>query len=341
MKTVHYLFLGVLLVSFFAFNFFVYTTSFEIPKEKMEANVIETIKPKETTKEYPSILNFGDVMFDRGVRNIMENRGRDPFEYIKKDLDILKKFDIVMVNLEGPIVEMDRNRCQSKAYNFQFSSTTPELLKSVGINMVNIANNHTQDCFSIGYESTKQYLRESRIDYVGEKELEKSYVLGMIDNKKVAFVGIDQTISPALGDDFYSLIKKLNLENDYVIVNIHWGTEYELEKTNAQMVIAHNLIDSGVDVIFGHHPHVVEPVEIYKGKAIFYSLGNFVFDQDFGNTTVGLGAGVEFRDKKSIFTIFPFNIKLFAPEFMKDEEQDIFCQKFLIGLGRTGCSFEI
>ena len=341
MKTVHYLFLGVLLVSFFTFNFFVYTTSFEIPTEKMEANVIETIKPKEVTKEYPSILNFGDVMFDRGVRNIMENRGRDPFEYIKKDLDILKKFDIVVANLEGPIVEMDRNRCQSKAYNFQFSSTTPELLKSVGINMVNIANNHTQDCFSIGYESTKQYLRESRIDYVGEKELEKSYVLGMIDNKKVAFVGIDQTISPALGDDFYSLIKKLNLENDYVIVNIHWGTEYELEKTNAQMVIAHNLIDSGVDVIFGHHPHVVEPVEIYKGKAIFYSLGNFVFDQDFGNTTVGLGAGVEFRDEKSIFTIFPFNIKIFAPEFMKDEEQDIFCQKFLIGLGRMVCSFEI
>ena len=341
MKIQHYLFLTLLLVLFFGTNYFIYTSSFEVSGDRNEANVVDTIQPKEIAKEYPSVLNFGDVMFDRGVRNIMENRGRDPFEYIKKDLDVLKKFDIIVANLEGPIVEMDRSKCQSKAYNFQFASTAPELLKSVGINMVNIANNHTQDCFSAGYESTKKFLKESRIDYVGEKELEKSYVLGMIDNKKVAFVGVDQTISPTLSSNFYSLITKLDLENDYVIVNIHWGTEYELQTTSAQVVIAHNLIDSGADVIFGHHPHVVEPIEVYKGKAIFYSLGNFVFDQDFGETTVGLGAGVEFRDEKSFFTIFPFNIKLFAPEFMKDEERDIFCQKFLVGLSRTDCSFEI
>ena len=153
----YYITLGILLAVFFGTNYYIYTHSFEAPQEKLTASVVNAIepeKPVEITKKYPSVLNFGDVMFDRGVRNIIENRGRDPFEYIKKDLDLINKFEIIIVNLEGPIVEMDRNKCQQKAYNFQFASTTPELLKTIGIDMVNIANNHSHDCFSVGYESS-------------------------------------------------------------------------------------------------------------------------------------------------------------------------------------------
>jgi poly-gamma-glutamate synthesis protein (capsule biosynthesis protein) len=289
----------------------------------------------------PSVLNFGDVMFDRGVRNIIENRGRDPFEYVKQNNDFFNDFDVVIANLEGPIVEMDRSKCQQKAYNFQFASDTPKRLLDVGINMVNIANNHSYDCYRTGAESTKKYLRDAGIDFVGDSNAEKSFVLKEIDGKKFAFVGIDETVQMTPVSEFYPLIKKLDTENDFVVVDIHWGTEYSLVETGAQEKIAHTLIDNGADVIFGHHPHVIEPVRIYKGKAIFYSLGNFVFDQDFGDTTVGLGAGVEFGEDKTKFTIYPFNIKLFAPDFMTGDEQENFCQKFFDDLEHDGCSFEI
>ncbi len=292
-------------------------------------------------KLYPSVLNFGDVMFDRGVRNIIENRGRDPLEYIKKDLNLLKGYDVFVVNLEGPIVTMDRGLCQQKAYNFQFASDTPDRLKSIGVNMVTIANNHTYDCLKVGFESTKQNLIKAGIEYMGDSDVEKSYVVKEIDGKKIAFVGIDETVQTISLSEFYPLIKKLDAENDLVVVNIHWGTEYKLTSNENQKAIARRLVDSGADVIFGHHPHVIEEVEVYKGRAIFYSLGNFVFDQNFGDTTVGLGVGVEFREDKTVFKLFPFNIKIFAPDLMKGQERENFCVKYLSGLKNKNCSFSI
>lgn len=287
------------------------------------------------------MLNFGDVMFDRGVRNIIENRIRDPFEYFKNDLSLLGEPDVFLANLEGPIVEMDRSLCQQKAYNFQFNIDTPKRLKEVGINMVTLANNHSYDCFKIGFESTKKYLTEAGIDYIGDNELEKSFIVKEIDGKSIAFVGIDETVQAVALTRFYPLIQKLDAENDLVVVNIHWGTEYELTNSESQKNIAHKLIDNGADVIFGHHPHVVQNMEVYKGKAIFYSLGNFVFDQGFGETDVGLGVRAEFLDDKTVFELFPFNMKIFAPDLMKGEERISFCNKFLKEIVHEDCGFEV
>jgi len=295
---------------------------------------------KVTYKRYPNVLNFGDVLFDRGVRNIIENRGRDPFEYIKEDLESIEKYDVVIANLEGPIIEIDRAFCQKKAYTFQFASTTPAYLKSAGITMVNIANNHTNDCLSAGYVSTKKYLDASEISYIGDRNLDTSFVVKEIEGKKIAFIGIDETTEPITLEAFYPLIKKLAYENDYVVVNIHWGTEYLLIANETQKNIAHTLIDNGADVIFGHHPHVIEPVEIYKDKAIFYSLGNFVFDQHGFEETRGLGVGVEFRSDKNVFTLFPYTIKAFAPDFLKGDEKEIFCDTYLKKISHDRCEFE-
>lgn len=321
-----------LIVLFFVFLRRQNTTEIEFVREMREVfSVPETI----------SILSFGDVMFDRGVRNIIEKKGRDPFEYIKKDLHEIKKFDVVIANLEGPIVEMDRKDCQQKAYNFQFASNTPERLKSIGITMVTIANNHLYDCYQIGFESTKAYLQSAEIEYIGDTPIEKSFVTKNIHGKKVAFIGVDQTISSAQLPKFYELIQQLKTENDYVIVHIHWGTEYELKETVIQRTIAHLLIDNGADVIFGHHPHVPEPVEVYKGKVAFYSLGNFVFDQTGEYQTQGLGAGVEFKEDEALFTIFPYRIKSFAPDFLRDFERELFCEQYLKSIKHVGCSFSL
>jgi len=292
-------------------------------------------------EETVSILSFGDTMFDRGVRNIIENRGRDPFEYIKKDLSLFSGYDIIKVNLEGPIVQMDRSLCQQKLYNFQFASTTPNILKSIGVNMVSIANNHSYDCLRAGFESTKNYLSLAGIDFVGARTLEESYFLKTINNKKLAFVGIDETTAPVSVSSFYPLVSRLDTENDFVIVFVHWGKEYELIEDISQKNIAYKLIDNGADLIIGHHPHVIQPVEIYKNKAIFYSLGNFVFDQNFGDTTKGLGIGAVLGEKKDTFTLYPLNIKIFAPDLMKDVEREDFCKNYLKNIESEGCTFEI
>ncbi len=320
----------LLLLAVILFPVFIFEGSYYVQKE---LKAVKTIK----------IINFGDVMFDRGVRNIIENKGRDPFEYIKES-NIFKNFDFVIANLEGPIVEMDRSLCQQKAYNFQFGGDTVFRLKSMGINIVNIANNHSYDCFEKGFESTKKYLSTEGVDYMGDRPVDKSFIIKEINGKKIAFAGIDETVRMIPLEEFYPLIKKLKSENDYVIVNIHWGMEYNLGFTQTQQNIGHKLIDSGADVVFGHHPHVVEPVEVYKNGVIFYSLGNFVFDQGFGDTSVGLGASVEFNGNKNnlkkVFEIFPFNIKQFAPDFMVGEERDKFCDKFLKSLNNKDCRFE-
>lgn len=292
-------------------------------------------------KDTVSVLNFGDVMFDRGVRNIIENRGRDPFEYIKKDLSIILPFDVVIANLEGPIVVMDRRDCQQKAYNFQFAPDTVDRLKSVGINMVNIANNHSYDCYSAGFESTKNYLQKAEIDYMGDSDVEKSFVIKNIGTKKVAFVGIDRTVSRTAINKYYELIHRLKSENDFVVVDIHWGTEYSLIETDEQTAIAHGLVDNGADIIFGHHPHVIEPVRVYKGKAIFYSLGNFVFDQVGENENTGLGVGADLGADKISFSLLPYKIKLFAPDFLKGEDKTNFCNKFLKDLEHDDCVFKL
>lgn len=304
-----------------------------------EISFVREVQEVFSVPDTVSVLSFGDVMFDRGVRGIMEKKGRDPFEYIKNDLSDIKKFDVVIANLEGPIVEMNRKNCQQKAYNFQFASNTPERLKSIGITMVTIANNHSYDCYTVGFESTKGYLQSAGIEYIGDTPIEKSFVIKTIHDKKVAFVGMDQTISSAKLPAFYALVKKLKTENDYVIAHIHWGTEYELKETAVQKNIAHMLIDNGADVIFGHHPHVPEPIEIYKGKVIFYSLGNFVFDQVGEYQTQGFGAGVEFKEKETVFSIFPYRIKLFAPDFLRDLEKELFCMQYLKSFERSECSF--
>ena len=236
---------------------------------------------------------------------------------------------------------MDRKKCQNKAYNFQFASVTPKMLKEVGIVMVNIANNHSYDCYREGFESTKKYLGASGIDYIGDSELEKSFRVKTVDRKKIAFVGMDETIQLIPIPNFYPLIKRLQSENDYVVVHIHWGTEYNLEANEKQKDIGYSLIENGADLVIGHHPHVIESVEVYKGKIIFYSLGNFVFDQIDEETTKGIGVGVEFQNDKMMFSIYPYRIETFAPRFLEGEEKSSFCESYLKNLPHTECAFEI
>jgi poly-gamma-glutamate synthesis protein (capsule biosynthesis protein) len=109
-------------------------------------------------------------------------------------------------------------------------------------------------------------------------------------------------------DEFVlSKIQEMRSSVDYLVIYPHWGTEYATSPNKKQIQLAHSWIDAGADAIVGHHPHVVQTVEIYKDKYIFYSLGNFIFDQYFSfNTTHGIGVSAEVYKDKVEYKVLPF-----------------------------------
>ena len=286
-----------------------------------------------------SVLNFGDAMFDRLVKAKMKT-GKDPFEYIKGvEGNFLKGVDFIAANLEGPITE--NSNCQKKSFSFRFDPAIVELLFQNNIELVNLANNHSLDCYDMGLDDTKKYLDERGIGYFGGgRSSENSFIIRSVGEKKIAFVGIDDTLGMIDVNNFYPLIEKLKKENDYVVINIHWGNEYNKLPSQAQKNTAHKLIDSGADVIFGHHPHVIEPVEIYKNKPIFYSLGNFIFDQQTKETNEGIGVGAVLGGEQQSYYIFPYKISDTQPKLLSGKDMLKFCGVFLKDISdKDGCVF--
>ncbi len=109
--------------------------------------------------------------------------------------------------------------------------------------------------------------------------------------------GFSQVYGLLDADKMLETVRDLASSSDYVVVNIHWGIEYQSKHGQIQQDLAHKLVDAGADAIIGHHPHVVQGSEVYKGKPIFYSLGNFIFDQYFSvETQRGLAVGLSFSE---------------------------------------------
>ena len=110
-----------------------------------------------------------------------------------------------------------------------------------------------------------------------------------------------------------------------MIVFLHWGEEYQLISSSSQRKLAHSLIDAGADLIIGSHPHVVQEIEKYKGKLIFYSLGNFIFDQYFSRETQkGLAVSLELYPSRIIYKLYPYTLFHSQPKLMNEKEREWF-----------------
>ena len=160
-----------------------------------------------------------------------------------------------------------------------------------------------------GFEESKNNLQAAGLDFYGSqyKVDDSSLLIKKIGDFNFAFIGINYTNSPVGIMKVVDLIKKAREATaDFVIINAHWGTEYKSISNSRQRQLAHSLIDAGADVIIGHHPHVVQEMEIYNDRPIFYSLGNFIFDQYFSvPTQQGLGVGLIFKEKEISTYVFP------------------------------------
>lgn len=242
--------------------------------------------------------------------------------------DLLKDSHIVFGNLESPLIYDEYyvdNNCYAGSMAFA------EFLKKYRINVVSIANNHILEQGPKGFDSTCRILSKNNIKQIGKNENGLSNIeIININEISIGFCGfndIHNITNPELyaeltEKNIFKTIEELNkIEIDYRVISLHWGNEYIHYPSKSQITLAHKIIDSGVDIIVGHHPHVIQPVEEYKKGLIFYSLGNFIFDMQWSNKVrKGLvGELILCKDKKIEYTLKGIRISdTYAPELNDD-----------------------
>lgn len=309
---------------------------------QMDASAEETIGKKvagwwgEEKEEAPiSILFAGDIMIaDNRGTGILVKRFNDPNYPFLKIADTMRAADITFANLEGPIAEEGRGFKAGSRYSFRMEPRIVEGLLFAGFDVLSLANNHIWDYSRVALEDTVDILNNNNIAPVGAGKSEEEAnapVIKTIGDTRVAFLAYTTLYRPPYGGYAYveaqgknagmskfdreEIIKKItelksSKRADIVVISFHWGIEYESQSNNDQQKIAHELIDAGADMIIGHHPHVPQEIEHYKEGWIAYSLGNFVFDQDFSKETMkGMMVRATIQDKK-IISFEPILIQL-------------------------------
>lgn len=235
-------------------------------------------KPIDLPNNEVEIIFAGDTMLGRSVM-VASLDNNDPYYPFRKTADFLSSADVTFVNLENAIIK----NCPSQGKGSFTFCTSPEIaqgLKFSGIDIVTLANNHSGNYGAEGLVETKNYLSEMEIKWVDGTNCE---VLDK-NNTKFGFVGLDFVYKNLKTEDL-KLITECKTRSDILIVSPHWGEEYQQTANRLQVTVAKQMIDNGADVIVGHHPHWVQNYEEYQGKPIYYSLGNFVFDQMWSEET--------------------------------------------------------
>lgn len=259
--------------------------------------------------ESVSIVFVGDMMFDRYIRQKSEqNQG---YDFVLADVKgMLQSANLVVGNLEGPITDFEsisRGTEPGVPQNYIFTFA-PEIIPTLianNIKLVNLGNNHILNFGEQGLAQTFSYLNQAGIEHFGHvdsnnDDCKNEMLVKEINGIKLLFVNYNQFITT----DFEVLLQaildqKQETRADVVILYTHWGNEYASQAGAVIQEQAHRFIDSGVDVIIGSHPHVIQQKETYQGKTIYYSLGNFVFDQYF-NQEVRQGLVVKMDVEKQI-----------------------------------------
>jgi poly-gamma-glutamate synthesis protein (capsule biosynthesis protein) len=256
-----------------------------------------------------ALLAVGDLLLDRYIKREIDRKGAEyPFENIK---DFLSGNDLVLANLEGSFTDFAPRKLDPNNTSFTFDPALAPMLKSNGFNIVNLANNHVQDFGKQGFAQSQAYLDQNNIDHFGDFYNEGPVLVKETNGTKIAFIGYNEFGDPAIAGTLEK-IKNVRDKADFVVVYAHWGAEYQTNFWPGSQEKGRRFIDAGADIVLGSHPHVVQPIEIYKNRPIFYSLGNFLFDQIFSEQVRhGLGAKITFEKDKTEFELFSTEMKNF------------------------------
>ncbi len=261
---------GLLVLAFVLFPVSEHTAHVE---EDMSVEEVSTAK----------IVFVGDLMFDRYIRRVFDEKGA---LFVLGDVrELLQTPDLTVGNLEGPItnapsVSLGSTVGDTNNMRFTFAPPVASTLASFGIDVVTIGNNHIRDFDITGVESTKRFLSASGIRFVGDPSgATREPIVEEINGVKVAFVSYNEFLQ---GDEDRTLtaIRTAKREgSDFVVVLPHWGEEYIVEPRADVKERALRMSQAGADLIVGTHSHIIGLQEDIAHTRVYYSLGNFVFDQ--------------------------------------------------------------
>ena len=241
-----------------------------------------------------SLIVLGDLAFT-GI--LSEQPEYNPARF-EKVIPILRSSGMVIANLEVPIKIDDAKNEYKNFIHYSRYNQTRDLLKLLNIGCVSLANNHIYDCMMPGLMATINLLDSIGIYHTGAGWLPEHVepVIFNVGNKRVSFFSyVDVSTNPKTENfpdlliNYFSFekvaqdIKRIKSRADIVIVSLHWGVDYSNFYTKEQQQIGQELLQAGADIILGHHPHTIQPYEIYGNKLIFYSLGQLCFGDIFHN----------------------------------------------------------
>lgn len=314
--------IGTLLgVIFFQNLYFSYSEFLYGDSINFQANVIQA-----DSLEEESIFVVGDIFLGRNVETLTNISGElYSYQYL---FDYINNSKVSIGNFESSVPE-EHVKTPNLSYKFSVKDSAVGTLGDVGFNVLSLANNHSFDYGIDGYENTKKICAENNISCVGSpiNLATSSVIFKEVGDKTVSIIflygiGIEYSIN-----DLKSVTHFAKNNSDIQIAYIHWGDEYVDIHNNKQEQLAYNLIDLGVDLIVGHHPHVVQDIGLYKNRLIVYSLGNFIFDQYFNNKVQeGLALDVQITETELTYSLLPVESLTLrsSPKFMGEEQKDIF-----------------
>lgn len=252
----------------------------EVPTEPTEPPTEPpTDPPTEPQAQSFVITMVGDCTF--GCNKGGENRKSafpltvgDDFGYpFRNVLEYFQNDDYSLINLEG--VLGDQGTARNKKYVFRGSGDYTRIMTENSIEGVNLANNHSGDYGEEGYAETKRLLEEAGIAYV---EHMNSTIVTTESGLTIALYAADGSLSPVDQEQIVADIAQLKESGaELIICAFHWGVENTFKANETQQTLGRAAIDAGAHIVWGHHPHVLQPIEEYNGGLICYSLGNFAF----------------------------------------------------------------
>lgn len=256
---------------------------------------------KENEKTDDTLLTatmVGDIMFGRHVEKVTKRHGHEYlFRYVKH---YFEDADYSTGNFEHPVTFSKDYEEKEKNIHLQTDASSVDALKNLNFSVLNLANNHFMDYTEKGAEDTIETFNRFDLNFVGgglnlEEASEIDYQ--EVNDIKIATLGIaDAYVSNSNATDrepgvlpsdpelFIPIIEEASENAELVMVHVHWGGEYDTNPSPRQEGLARAIADAGADIIIGHHPHILQPVDVYNDTIIFYSLGNFIFDQGWSST---------------------------------------------------------
>jgi poly-gamma-glutamate synthesis protein (capsule biosynthesis protein) len=241
-----------------------------------------------------TITFTGDILLDRGVRQEIEARGTESLFTSGVD-SVLRASTLVVGNLECPATTIKAPTF--KRYIFRAEPEWLDVLRNHGFTHLNLANNHSVDQGRRGLEDTHRQVIAHGMTPIGADSTQAAAAQPVLLTEAPRKVWLIASLRMALEnfawlpdrwsvsqDDDEALVKRVadlrrTDSTAVIIVSPHWGWEHHLEPVGQQRVLAHRLIDAGADLLIGHHTHTLQTIENYRGRSIYYSLGNFIFDQ--------------------------------------------------------------